>query len=475
MLPPIPDRYWNRYAAAHLLNRAAFGGTPRDIDRLFLGGNNQAVQSLLKAPEDPELFPPPPELLPGARHELYRKVQDAPDEEARKEAKKALNTANRQGILDLRIWWLNRMRYTSNPLLEKATLFWHGHFATSNQKVQDPYLMWVQNETLRAHALGSFPDLLKAMSRDPAMIKWLDLNQSRKDHPNENFAREVMELFSLGEGHYSESDVQEAARAFTGYRIKPEDSSFHFAKGQSDSGQKTFLGRTGPFTGDDIIDIIVAQPECARFLGRKLWAFFVSENPPEVMVGEVADLLMKNGYHIGATLGAIFRSAAFYSGKVMHHEIKGPVQWLIQTTKMLEIPLPEQKVLENAMAALGQVIFAPPNVKGWDGGRSWISSSSLLYRYNFASYLLSGKARVLGGGGSKTAQIPLDRIAPPETREDSKKLLDRLVFRVFNSPILGKEMKNYEEYLAKHGTPASDSTIRDLMQIMMSTPAFQLV
>jgi hypothetical protein len=193
------------------------------------------------------------------------------------------------------------------------------------------------------------------------------------------------------------------------------------------------------------------------------------------MVGEVADLLMKNGDHIGATLGAIFRSAAFYSGKVMHHEIKGPVQWLIQTTKMLEIPLPEQKVLENAMAALGQVIFAPPNVKGWDGGRSWISSSSLLYRYNFASYLLSGKARVLGGGGSKTAQIPLDRIAPPETREDSKKLLDRLVFRVFNSPIPGKEMKNYEEYLAKHGTPASDSTIRDLMQIMMSTPAFQLV
>ncbi|MFZ4386965.1 MAG: DUF1800 domain-containing protein, partial [Chthoniobacterales bacterium] len=334
--------------AAHLLNRAGFGGTPKEIEALWSLGLEAGVLTILKADEDGDLFPLPPLVEPPARREFKNLEKAAVTEEDRKLLKKELNDAERLSMLDLRIWWLNRMRYTSAPFSEKATLFWHGHFATSNQKVNDPYLMWLQNETLRAYALGKFPDLLKAMSRDPAMIRWLDLGQSRKDHPNENFAREVMELFSLGEGHYSELDIQEAARAFTGYRVNPETGGFVFRVKEFDAGMKTFLGKTGPFSGDEIIDTIVSQPQCARFIGRKLWTFFVAANPTEETISKIADLLLSNGYDIGATLQVIFRSADFYAPKVVHHQIKSPVQWIMQTTKVLEIPLPDDRVLENS-------------------------------------------------------------------------------------------------------------------------------
>lgn len=474
MLSPLSESRWDRTTAAHLLNRAGFGGTPDEVNRLVAMGSRDAVDSLLNADDEDTLFPLPDLLDPPARQRFKQREKDASTEEEKMAVRKELNQANALSMIDLRIWWLNRMRYTSAPLLEKATLFWHGHFATSNQKVNDPFLMWYQNDTLRRHALGKFPDLLKAMSRDPAMIRWLDLGLSRKDHPNENFAREVMELFSLGEGNYTERDIQESSRAFTGRRVSAETGAFLFREREFDSAQKTFFGKTGPFTGDDIIDIIVAQPQCARFIGRKLWSFFVAPDPPEETVSALAGLLLSNGYDIGATLRRIFTSAAFHSSRVVHHQIKGPVQWMIQSTRMLEIPLPEQRVLENSLSMLGQVLFAPPNVKGWDGGRAWISASSLLYRYNLAAYLLSGKARILGGGDGRSALIPLERIAPPGCRADPDRLLDHLAFRIFNYPLPPKEREACLSFLRKQTAPYSDNVVRDLMQIMMSTPEYQL-
>lgn len=474
MFTPLPDTLWNRYTAAHLLNRAGFGGTPDDIQALESKGSNKATESLLQIDDDEDLFPVPSLIHPRERYAYEQQIKKAATEEARQDLRKQFFSKERLTMLDLRLWWLNRMRYTSAPLQEKATLFWHGHFATSFEKVRDPYLMWQQNETLRQYALGKFPDLLKAMSRDPAMIRWLDLGSSRKDHPNENFAREVMELFSLGEGHYSEKDIQESARAFTGYRINQETGEFRMTMRDFDPTPKTFMGKTGPLSGDEIIDVIVSQPQCARFIGRKLWLFFVAENPSNEIIDTVSALLLSNGYDIGATLGVIFRSAAFYAAQVIHHQIKSPVQWMIQTTKMLEIPLPDARVLENSLAALGQVVFAPPNVKGWDGGRAWISASSLLYRYNLAAYLLSGKAKVLGGGGTKTAVIPLERIAPASERASSDRLIDHLGFRVFNVPLTAKEKEEFQTFLAKYRAPYSDNVIRDLMQLMMSTPNYQL-
>lgn len=474
MLTPLSENHWDRTKAAHLLNRAGFGGTPEQIDRLIAMGPRKAVESFLDADDDYDLFPLPPMVEPPARLAFKKREKEATSEDAKKAVRKELSEADRLSMLDLRLWWLNRMRYTSNPLREKATLFWHGHFATSIQKVNDPFLMWFQNETLRRHALGKFPELLKAMSRDPAMIRWLDLGQSRKDHPNENFAREIMELFSLGEGHYTEQDIQEAARAFTGYRVLPETGEFVFRERDFDPGLKTFFGKTGRFSGDDIIDAIVAQPQCARFIGRKLWTFFVSADPSEETVFGIAGLLLSNGYDIGATLRVLFGSADFYSEHVIHHQIKGPVQWMIQTTKMLEIPLPDARVLENSLSALGQVLFAPPNVKGWDGGRAWISASSLLYRYNLAAYLLSGKARILGGGGTQTASIPLEKIAPQADRTDPERLVDQLSFRVFNFPPTAKEKAAYKAFIQRNLIPYSDAPVRDLMQVMMSTPEYQL-
>lgn len=474
MFSPFPEKLWDRKMAAHLLDRAGFGGTPAEIDVLVGMGLEKAVNSFIKADDDSDLFPRSELLMPEQRLLYKQREKAAATEDERREVRRELGKVEGASMLDLRLWWLNRMRYTAAPLLEKATLFWHGHFATSNQKVNDSYLMWQQNDTLRRYALGKFPDMLKAMSRDPAMIRWLDLGDSRKNHPNENFAREVMELFSLGEGHYTEKDIQESARAFTGYRVNYEKGQFHFQEKDFDSGAKTFFDKTGPWTGDDIIDAIVAQPQCARFIGKKLWVFFVAENPSEETLGGIAELLISNGYDIGATLSTIFRSAAFYSPKVVHHQIKGPVQWMIQTTKILEIPLPDSRVLENSLSALGQVVFAPPNVKGWDGGRSWISASSLLYRYNLAAYLLSGKARILGGGNTKTAVIPLETIAPGSVRTGSDQLLDHLAFRIFNYPLLAKDRATYLTYLEKHSTPYSDDTVRDLMQIMMSTPDYQM-
>lgn len=474
MLQPLSENDWDRDKAAHLLNRAGFGGTPKEIDALLKLGPFKAVSSFLEASEDTELFPVPTLLDPAARIEWRKREKAAANDQGRNAVRRRLNEADRLSMFGLRVWWLNRMRYTDAPLREKATLFWHGHFATSNQKVRDSYLMWVQNETLRRFALGKFPDLLKAMSRDPAMIRWLDLNQSRRGHPNENFAREIMELFSLGEGHYSEEDIQEAARAFTGYRIEPDTGAFRFMPRDFDDGPKTFFGQTGPFTGDQIIDMIIARPECARFLGRKIWKFFVSDDPSEETVTAVAATLLSNGYDLGKTLRVIFLSEEFYAPKVIRHQIKGPVQWLIQTTRMLEIPLPDARVVENSLASLGQVLFAPPNVKGWDGGRSWISASTLLYRYNLAAYLLSGKASVLGGGGTVVASVPLGRIAPGDLRTSPDRLLPPLIFRVFNGPAPEKEKGAFGSFLGVRSIPYDDDTVRDLMQMMMSTPEYQL-
>ena len=460
--------------AAHLLNRAGFGGTPAQIGELEALGPVRAVDSFLNADDESALFPVPVLLEPQARFQFKQREKSAISDEERKAVQKELGDAERLSMLDLRLWWLNRMRYTSASLLEKATLFWHGHFATSNQKVNDSYLMWYQNDTLRRYALGRFPELLKAMSRDPAMIRWLDLGQSRKDHPNENFAREIMELFSLGEGNYTERDVQEASRAFTGYRVKPETGEFVFQSREFDALPKTVLGKTGPLTGDDIIDIIVTQPQCARFIGRKLWSFFVAHEPSEETVSAVAALLLSNGYDLGLTLREIFGSKDFYASRVIHHQIKGPVQWMIQSTRILEIPLPDSRVLENSLSLLGQVVFAPPNVKGWDGGLAWISASTLLYRYNLAAYLLSGKARVLGRANTQTAVIPMEKIAPVGERSESDRLVDHLAFRIFNTLLPSQERDAYLNFLQNHPAPYSDSVVRDLIQVMMGTPEYQL-
>lgn len=452
MLEPLGKPAWTPAAAAHLLNRAGFGGTPGEIAALHAKGLDGAVDSLLQAGDDSDLFPPPEASVPEHIDQYRMKFQGMTEPERRK-IQSEMRREGRQLMSGLRSWWLNRMRWSPCVAQEKATLFWHGHWATSVEKVKEPFAMWQQNETLRAHALGKFEDMAKDISRDPAMMRYLDLIQSASGRPNENFARELMELFTLGEGHYTEQDIQQAARAFTGYRINQTNHRFLLAERHYDDGSKSIFGFDGNFSGDDVIGFITADPQCARFLARKIWTFYAAENPSKELVQSLAESYRQSGLNTGELLGTIFRTREFYGPDVVRHQIKSPVQWLVQLCKQLEIPLPEQS--DGILRQLGQIPFAPPNVKGWDGGRAWISSATLLLRYNTAGTILSG------------SKADFNALMPEKTSP-----CDALAWRLFQSPLPSGLTEKFSAYLKDHGTGIA--TQRDLIHLMMSTPDYQL-
>jgi uncharacterized protein (DUF1800 family) len=457
MLTQLAANEWTLEAAAHFLNRAAFGGSPEEIQKLHAMGHAAAVRSLLHAGEDEDLFPAP-EIDP-MRIQRPRGDSMTPEEVA--ERRKIIKVQTRERTQETRIWWIQRMASTPYPAREKCVLFWHGHWATSIQKVNDPFLVLQQNQTLRAHAFGPFAPFAKEMSKDPAMIRYLDLNSSKVGHPNENFARELMELFTLGEGHYSEVDIQEAARAFTGYRINPETGGFLFSRKNHDAGAKKIFGKSGAFDGDATVDLIVSRPQCAEFLSAKIWNFYVGEKPAGPLNQVLASEYRASGMQTGNFLERIFLSREFYSSKYRRRQIKSPVQWLIQSCKNLERPMPNPKMVQNSLEQLGQVLFAPPNVKGWDGGRAWISSSSLLLRYNLADTL------VRGGGD---AAPDMEKILPAGTKPPQA--CDLLAWRLFQAPLNPALREKTLHLLEKNGN--SEAARRDIVHLLMSTPEFQL-
>jgi len=476
MLKRLPPSQWSTAQAAHLLNRAGFGGTPVEIAALQALGLEKAVDRMLQGEEEDDLFPPPTLSQPTELFEEMRAMK-ADTGEKKREVQKMRRREQGDQIRQLRAWWLNRMRYTPYPLREKMALFWHGHFATSFEKVNIAYMMWQQNETLRAHALGNFRSLTKQISKDSAMMRYLDTAQSQRNKPNENFARELMEVFTLGEGMgYTEHDIQESARAFTGYRRDPRTGAFVFARRQFDETEKEFMGRKGSFDGDAIIDIITAQPECAAFITRKLWTFLASDNPSPATLRQLATHFRDSGFDIRSTLQEIFLSEEFYAPKTLRAQVKSPVQWIVQTARVLEVPLPAPAALEVSLAQMGQIPFAPPNVKGWDNGRAWISSSTLLFRYNLAGYVVSGRYPALDGfrKGSNSVNVPLEKLAPAALRADPAKLCDTLAFRLLNTPFTGSGREKFLAYLQSHGPEISDSALRDFLHLMMSTPDYQL-
>jgi uncharacterized protein (DUF1800 family) len=488
MLTPLPARQWDLQKAAHLLNRAGFGGTPDEIKAFYELGFDHAVNSVLDGPDDSLQFPKPDWAQPRNILQARQSMMAMTDAD-RKTAQQQLQKQFRQDDADLINWWLQRMRYTTNPFREKMTLFWHGHFATSVQKVRETYLMWLQNETLREHAFGNFGLMVKAISRDPAMLIWLDTRESKRDHPNENFARELMELFTLGIGNYTEDDIQQSARAFTGYRIDPRDESFRYAPFQHDGTDKHFLGKTGPFTGDDIIDIILEQPACARFISKELWSFYAYEDPGTALVNALASNLRGTSYEIRPLMSTIFRSSEFYSEDSMRTQIKSPVQWVVQTAKILDTPMPRPQIAINALRQLGQVPFAPPNVKGWDGGKAWITTSTLLYRYNMANFAVgNGPLRIdpvrkvanpngphANGFDVQNYSGPdLAKIIPSIVRNDPKRLVAYLCFRLYQDPLTARDTATFVKYVSDHGPNPTDDALRELLHLMMSTPQYQL-
>ncbi len=288
----------------------------------------------------------------------------------------------------IRGWWLYAMLFSPHPLRERMTLFWHNHFATSIAKVRRHDLMVKQNQTLRTYALGKFRPMLLALSKDTAMLLWLDSNSNVKSYANENYARELMELFSLGTGNYTEMDVKEAARAFTGWHTDGQEFALNAA--QHDGGAKTYLGQTGNWDGGDIVRIILEQPAAARFLVRKLYRQFISESesPPDALLEPLAEQLRRCDYDIGSVVRTMLRSRLFFSEHAYRRRIKSPVEYVVSLLRGLDNRMGMTQ-LATVMNGLGQDLFAPPNVKGWDGGKAWLNTATLLARHNLAWSMLT--------------------------------------------------------------------------------------
>jgi uncharacterized protein (DUF1800 family) len=369
--------------ARHLLNRVGFGATDAEVAEFARLERGQAVERLLAAARrEPSI--PPPEFVDAAFEPYYR-LRGMTAEE-RMAAQRRLV----QESFELRAWWLREMLATPSPLTERMTLFWHNHFATSQQKVRSLQLMYRQNALLRRESLGNFATLLHAIAKDPAMLVYLDNAGSRRQAPNENFAREVMELFTLGEGHYGEQDVKEAARAFTGWSLDRETGEFTYRRVWHDYGSKTVLGRTGRFDGDEVLDVLLARPETARFIAAKIWREFVSSTPDADEVTRWASLYRDARYEMKPLLRAVLTSDAFWSPANRGALVKSPVDLVVGTLRTFGIRPVDLRPAVFASAALGQNPFAPPNVKGWAGGDAWIDSATLLGRRQFVDRVFRG-------------------------------------------------------------------------------------
>jgi uncharacterized protein (DUF1800 family) len=302
-----------------------------------------------------------------------RAMKEVKDEMERKEIQKSF----RKRAKDINLLWHEAMVYTSYPLMEKTALFWHGHFAT---RLDNPYYDQKLLNVFRRNALGNFGDMLREVSKSPAMIQLLNNRQNKKQHPNENFAREVMELFTLGRGHYTEDDVKEAARAFTGWSID-DYGDFFFNTKQHDFGEKKFLGRTGNFNGDDILNILLEQKQTAIFITQKVYRYYVSDEKIDGRhVAELANDFHNSNYDISNLLRNIFTAGWFYDGRVQGAKIKSPIELLVGYQRMLPMEFGKDDMIINLQKVLGQYLFNPPNVAGWPGGKSWIDSSSLIIR-----------------------------------------------------------------------------------------------
>ena len=405
-LRALPKSDFDFWAAHHLLARAGFGGTPDQVRALSQLGLDDAVDYIVEYEGLPQpdadassfradiMRPATPEEAAQLRD--ARRAGDEVTLEKYRQMRQARQRTDRAQIADARKWWLERMIETPRPLEEKMTLFWHGHFATGYRAIEDSWHMLMQNQMFRENATGNFASLLSGAIRDPAMLRYLNNNQNRRQRPNENLARELMELFSLGEGNdYTEQDIKEGARALTGYTYS--DDTFVFNERNHDSETKSILGRTGRFDGDDFVQIILSRRSCSEFICLKLYRFFVNDAPtvPDKeqsrFIANLAKKFRASRYELKPVLKALFRSQHFYDQAHRAAVVKSPTQLTVQVIRTLQTPTRELDALTSAGALMGQNLFEPPSVKGWDGGRSWINTSTLFVRQNLAVYLLTGK------------------------------------------------------------------------------------
>jgi uncharacterized protein (DUF1800 family) len=450
---------WSPVTAAYLLRRAGFGPTETEVDLFASVGRDEAVSRLVD----------------------YEAVDNS-----------ALETRLTQlgldldGLFGLYYWWVYRMLYTARPLEEKLTLFWHGHFATSFAKVNDTRFLLAQNRLLRSHATGDFETMLVEISRDPAMLVWLDNFISFKEAPNENYGRELMELFSLGIGNYTEEDVKEVARCFTGWTLASGRSVF--VGGVHDTGAKTVLGHPiragrGIEDGLEVCHILAEHPACAPFIAAKLWRFFAAGDPPADALAAMTSAYRANNRSIREMLRAMFLSDRFYErAPAADEQVKSPLEVYVGTLRTLEadrniVEYPDFRFFIYTTVAMGQTLFLPPNVKGWDGGRKWINTSTLLARYGFASAV----ATTRGPGYKLVDPLLLAGRAGVTTAEETVDYFARLLGPLDLGAVARRRLADYLRARPDgtqgefHPTdPAADPKLRGLVALLLSTPEYQL-
>ncbi len=370
----------NQLKNQHLFCRAGFGVAAENLKDLAGVSPKKMYAALEKASnKKPEYFDVADNSIKG----IFMGISDAVKmEEMRKNGldnnvKRQIRQQSREDLKSLNLKWLNEMINTDAQLREKMALFWHGHFACRDINIFFQQLML---DDIRSNALGNFGDLLKAVSKSASMLGFLNNQQNKKQHPNENFAREVMELFTMGRGNYTENDIKEAARAFTGWSFNLK-GEFVFRKFQHDNGKKTVLGKTGNFDGDDVLNILLEQKQTAKYITRKIYKFFVNENDvDQTKVDWLADRFYQSNYNITNLMNDIFTSDWFYDEKNIGANIKSPIELLVGIRRLLPMEIETAQLQLLFQRALGQVLFYPPNVAGWPGGKNWIDSSSLMLR-----------------------------------------------------------------------------------------------
>jgi uncharacterized protein (DUF1800 family) len=445
----VPDEKapWDLRRVVHLHRRAGFAATWNEVQRDLKDGPQASVDRLLagKARADgvPENFAYVSDLL----------VEGARDPER------------------LKAWWIYRMLFGSDPLTERLTLLWHDHFATSNVKVRDLAAMRRQNELFREHARAPFGRLLNAVARDPAMLVWLDASANRKEHPNENLARELMELFTLGIGHYGEADVKEAARALTGWTLDDTGSQFRAVASRHDEGEKTVLGRIGKLTGDDLLQLLLEHPVTAERLAARLCGLFMGEQAVDgAALRALAAGLREHQLDIGWGVETILRSRTFFAEANLGTKVLGPVEYLVGAARALEFfdRPPSTLVLADWAARLGQNLFYPPNVGGWPGGRAWLSTRAVIGRANYAAALVGGK---LSDG-----KQPFDAVALAE-RHGRKRDLDELIAfyyeLLFGRAPQPEALKRLKSSLGPQ-VDVEAKTVRQAVILILASPEAQL-
>ncbi len=442
-------------AAAHLLRRAGFGGTPDEVRRYAAMSARDAVESLLRFPSAQSVAPP--QELAEFSSDLAQGMLTG----------KARGREGRRTVVAMQAWWLNRMLNSPAPLQEKMTLYFHGHF-TSRATPRFATITYNQNALYRRYALGNLRELTRDVSKDPAMLLYLNGAQNVAAHPNENYARELMELFTMGVDTYSEHDVRESARAWTGWQVNRRAGTARFDASLHDHGQKTFLGRTGNFDGDDIVNIIFEQPQCARFFASSLLNWFVYNDPEPELVDRVGELLREHDFELKPVVATILRSNVFYGERAYRALVKSPVEFAVGTYKALGLTAVDAGALPSLLQ-MGQHLFYPPSVAGWPGGQNWITSGTMIARQNFLTQLLGSQTLE---NSSWLRGLPIS--AATASREIAQRILQGDAAPATLAQLRGYLAGAGSAALAALSTENYDQRIRGAVNLAMATPAYQL-